>query len=90
MGSPRNWRPAFEQQTARINVDNDTWREFRTRCLANGEPVSEVIARLVRGELNRAVLTRERVDGQQAKPRKAAASPVRAEGAPETLSLFDL
>jgi len=90
MGPPRNWRPAFEQQTARINVDDDTWREFRAKCLADGEHVSEVLARLVRAELNRAVLTREPVDGQRAKPRKAAASPVRAEGAPEALSLFDL
>jgi len=90
MGSPRNWRPAFEQQTARVNVDDETWLEFRTRCLAGGEHVSEVLARLVRAELDRSLLTRERVSDQPAKPPKAAAPPVKDSGAAEALSLFDL
>lgn len=92
MGSPRNWRPAFEQQSARINVDDGTWREFRTRCLADGEHVSDVLARLVRAELDGPVSTRERVTDQPVKPptRKAAAPPVKNEGEAEALSLFDL
>jgi len=90
MGSPRNWRPAFEQQTARINVDDDTWREFRARCLADDEHVSEVLGRLVRTELDRGVSTRERVTDPPAMPRKAAARPATAAGQAEVLSLFDL
>jgi len=90
MGSPRNWRPAFEQQTARINVDDDTWREFRARCLADDEHVSEVLGRLVRTELDRGVSTRERVTDPTAMPRKAAARPATAAGQAEVLSLFDL
>ena len=89
MGSPRNWRPAFEQQTARINVDDDTWLEFRTRCLAGGEHVSEVLARLVHAELD-CGLTRERVTDQPAKPPKAPAPPVKDHGEAEALSLFEL
>lgn len=73
MGSPRNWRPAFEQQTARINVDDNTWREFRARCLADDEHVSEVLARLVRAELDRTVSTRERVNTKASSARRRAA-----------------
>ncbi len=89
MGSPRNWRPAFEQQTARINVDDDTWLVFRTKCLADSEHVSEVLARLVRAELDRSVSTRERVTGKAAGPPTAAAR-VKDLGEAEPRSLFDL
>lgn len=87
MGSPRNWRPAFEQQTARINVDDTTWLEFRTRCLADGEHVSDALARLVRAELDRTVSTRERAAVKSA-TRKAPAPEDR--GGAEALLLFDL
>jgi hypothetical protein len=53
MSTPRDWRPGFEQQTARINVSNDTWRAFRQLCLDDGEHVSEVLGRLVDQEANR-------------------------------------
>ncbi len=51
MGTTRDWRPAFEQQTARINVDDDTWRKFRRMCLDRGEHVSEVLGGLVAFEV---------------------------------------
>ncbi len=53
MGTTRDWRPAFEQQTARINVDDNTWRAFRRLCLDQGEHVSEILGRLVAGEVAR-------------------------------------
>ncbi len=51
MGTTRDWRPAFEQQTARINVDDNTWRAFRRLCLDQGQHVSEALGRLVATEV---------------------------------------
>ncbi len=47
MSPSRDWRPGFEQQTARINVTDDTWRRFRQLCLDDDEHVSVVLGRLV-------------------------------------------
>lgn len=53
MSPSRDWRPAFEQQTARINASDDTWRTFRRLCLDDGEHVSDVLGRLVDHEVQR-------------------------------------
>jgi hypothetical protein len=53
VSSPRERQPGFDQQTARINTGDDTWRAFRRLCLDDGEPVSEVLGRLVDREVER-------------------------------------
>ena len=101
----RDWRPAFEQQTARINVTDNEWRAFRARCLADGEHVSEVLGRLVRAELDGDVagsvvvepepapVTRERVNTPPKTEKPAAvvtAIEVEHDSGPVFLSLFEI
>lgn len=51
----RTHRKSVEQQMARVNVN-----EFRTACVAKGEPVSGALGRLVTAELRRRSTTRRR------------------------------
>lgn len=53
MSTSRDWRPGFEQQTARVNVGDDTWLKFRRLCLDNDEHVSVALGRLVDREVQR-------------------------------------
>jgi len=94
MSTSRDWRPGFEQQTARINVTDHEWRAFRARCLNDGEHVSDVLARLVRAALDNkpAMVTRERVNTpSKAEKRTAVVKTSKADpgSGPVTLSLFD-
>ena len=95
MSTSRDWRPGFEQQTARINVTDREWRAFRARCLNDGEHVSEALGRLVRAAPNDTpvVVTRERVNTpSKAEKRPAVVKTTKAEpaGGPVVLSLFDV
>ncbi len=93
MSTSRDWRPGFEQQTARINVTDREWRAFRARCLDDGEHVSEALGRLVRAALNdKAVVTRERVNTPPAAEKRPVVGTTKAEpaGVPVVLSLFDI
>jgi hypothetical protein len=96
VSSPRDWRPGFDQQTARINVSDDTWRAFRRVCLDDDEPVSVVLGRLVDHHVARRRPAPRPATNQPAQPRvdtstreqptKATAT---ARPATEALSLFD-
>lgn len=105
MSSPRDWRPGFEQQTARINVTDHHWRAFRARCLDDGEHVSDALGRLVRAALaghhhpsvdqaaEPETMTRERVNPPPSTTaRTATVTPTDAEpdGGPVALSLFEI
>jgi hypothetical protein len=100
VSSPRDRRPDFDQQTARINVDDDTWRTFRRICLDDDEPISVVLGRLVDHEVARrrpatrpdpVKPPRPRVDASTREQPTGAqpTTPTSATTTTEVLSLFD-
>ncbi len=99
VSSPRDRRPGFDQQTARINVDDDTWRAFRRICLDDDEPISVVLGRLVDHQVARrrpatrpdpVKPPRPRVDtSTREQATSTAATATRAGPISEALSLFD-
>jgi hypothetical protein len=46
--------PRMEQQTARVNVDDPTWRDFRILALDADRSIADYLGQLVRDELRRA------------------------------------
>jgi hypothetical protein len=46
--------PRMEQQTARVNVDDPTWRDFRILAVEADRSIADYLGQLVRDELRRA------------------------------------
>jgi hypothetical protein len=80
--------PRMEQQTARINVDDPTWRDFRILAIDADRSIADNLGQLVRDELRRArrrsreesARTPDRSDGD------ASVAPVSREKAPVRLA----
>ena len=53
-----------EQQTARVNVDDETWQAFRIRAIQANRSVADGLTRLVRNDLRRARPTLAAIDEQ--------------------------
>lgn len=75
-----------EQQTARVNVDDATWRDFRILALDLDRSIADYLGQLVRDELRRArrrnreesARTPERSDGDaRVAPARRKKAPVR-------------
>jgi hypothetical protein len=98
VSTPRDRQPGFDQQTARINVTDDTWRAFRRLCLDDDEPVSVVLGRLVdhhvahRQPAARPTTKPPRPPADTStreQPTKATTTSTNTRPATEALSLFD-
>lgn len=51
-----------DQQTARVNIDNERWRQFRILAIESDRSIAEYLGQLVRDELRR---SRKRTRGAE-------------------------